>query len=112
MTATHIESKRVKAFRLGIAKEIPKFPNDKATLQALEASSLASLLIHYNNWATRYVSARPRAVSIESRASSDSRWSKFANEISAFLEGKNGDGARFLDVLGENQIWGSFLFCF
>ena len=86
MTAAHDESKRVKAFRLEIAKEIPKFPNDKATLQALEESSLASLLIHYNNWAIRYVSARPRAISIESTASSDSRWAKFNNKISAFLD--------------------------
>lgn len=86
MTAPRIESKRVKAFRLRIAKEIPKFPNDKATLHALEASSLASLLIHYNNWAIRYVSARPRTVSIESTASSDSRWSTFTNEIAAFLD--------------------------
>lgn len=86
MTVPNIESKRVKAFRLGIAKEIPKFPNDKATLQALEASSLAQLLIHYNNWAIRYVSPRPRTVSIESTASSDPRWSRFANEISVFLD--------------------------
>ena len=92
MSTVYIESKRVKTFRLGIAKEIPKFPNDKATLQALEASSLASLLIHYNNWAIRYVSLRPRTVSVESAASSDPRWSKLKNEIAAFLDKvKNGE---------------------
>lgn len=86
MTKPRIESKRVKAFRLEIAKEIPKFPNDKTTLQALEASSLASLLIHYNNWAMRYVLPRPRTVSTESTATSDPRWPTLANEISAFLD--------------------------
>jgi hypothetical protein len=92
MSQVYIESKRVKAFRLEIAKEIPKFPNDKATLQALEAFSLASLLIHYNNWAIRYVSARPRTVSIEYAASSDSRWSKLNSEIITFLDKvKNGE---------------------
>lgn len=92
MHTDYIESKRVKTFRLGIAKEIPRFPNDKASLQALEASSLASLLIHYHNWAIRYVSHRPRTVSIETTASSDSRWLKFNSEIATFLEKvKNGE---------------------
>lgn len=86
MTEPYIESKRVKAFRLEIAKDIPKFPNDKATLQALESYSLASLLIHYNNWAIRYVSPRPRTVSIEPPATSDPRWSMLANKIANFLD--------------------------
>lgn len=92
MLTPYIESKRVKTFRMGIAKAIPKFPNNRATLETLEACSLASLLIHYNNWAIRYVSTRPRTISIESTASSDSRWSGLRSQISSFLEKvKNGE---------------------
>lgn len=92
MPTPYPESQRVKTFRLEIAKEIPKFPNDKITLQALEALSLGSLLIHYSNWMIRYVSVRPRTVSIEPTASSDSRWSKLYSEIAFFLEKvKNGE---------------------
>lgn len=89
----YLESKRVKALRLKIAKEIPKFPNDKATLHALEMSSLGSLFIHYNNWAIRYVAPRRRAVSIEATASEDPRWSKLATEVTSFLSNvRRGDG--------------------
>ena len=86
MAIPSVESIRVKALRLRIAKNIPKFPNNKATLQQLEASSLASLLVHYNNWIIRYVAPRPRTVSIEATASADPRWSVFADEIGAFLD--------------------------
>ncbi|MCX7111752.1 MAG: hypothetical protein NTX45_16815 [Proteobacteria bacterium] len=86
MQAPYTESKRVKAFRLKIAKEIPKFPNNKATLQTLEVLSLGSILIHYNNWAIRYVSTRPRSILIEKAALTDQRWISLDGEISAFLE--------------------------
>jgi hypothetical protein len=79
------ESKRVKAFRLGLAKEIPKFPNDKASLQALQAKALGPLLIDYANWAIRYVAPRPRTVVIESSASNDPRWQSRSADIQALL---------------------------
>jgi len=47
------ESNRVRAFRLRIAKDIPKFPNDRASLQALQSKSLRALLIDYGNWKIR-----------------------------------------------------------
>jgi hypothetical protein len=85
------ESKRVKAFRLAIARGIPKFPNNKDTLKLLTSEPLGSLLIHYMNWAIRYVAMRPRTVDIEPTASSDARWSALKTEIAAFLEKvKNG----------------------
>jgi len=81
-----IESKRVKALRLGLAKQIPKFPNDRASLQSLEGKSLGALLIDYANWAIRYVAPRPRKVIIEPAASTDSRWKVLQRDIDPFLE--------------------------
>jgi hypothetical protein len=80
-----IESKRVKVFRLGLAEQIPKFPNDKASLQALEAKTLGPLLIDYANWAIRYVAPRPRTVVVESSATSDPRWHSLSPDIHALL---------------------------
>ncbi len=86
------ESKRIRALRLGLAKQIPKFPNDRASLETLERKPLASLLIDYANWAIRYVAPRPRNVIIEPTASDDARWNTLKNDIDAFLEKvKRGD---------------------
>jgi hypothetical protein len=79
------ESKRVKAFRLGLAKQIQKFPNNKASLQVLQAKALPQLLIDYANWAIRYVPPRPRAIVLESSATSDPRWQSLSSEIHVLL---------------------------
>lgn len=79
------ESKRITAFRRSVVKEIPKFPNDKATLAVLEQKPLASLLIDYANWAIRYIAPRPRAVLIEQTASNDPRWKGHEAEIQILL---------------------------
>jgi hypothetical protein len=68
-----------------LAKAIPKFPNDKTSIQALEKKSLGSLLIDYANWAIRYVAPRPRKVIVEPAASLDSRWTLLQADISNFL---------------------------
>lgn len=83
---TEAEPKRIKNFRLSIVKEIPKFPNVKATKQALEEKSLANLLIYYMNWMSRYVPPRRRKVQIESTALSDKRWRSLKPAIEALLE--------------------------
>jgi hypothetical protein len=80
------EPKRITAFRLAIAKQIPKFPNDKTSLQALEAKSLGSLLIDYANWAIRYIAPRSRTVVVEQSASSDPRWQSLGAHIQALLK--------------------------
>lgn len=81
-----VESKRIKKFRLSIVRDIPKFPNDKATKQALETKSLSNLLIDYINWASRLIVPRPRTISIEPAATDDSRWKPLSAEITAFLD--------------------------
>jgi hypothetical protein len=79
------ESKRIKAFRLDLAKQIPKFPNNKAPLRLLQAKALGPLLIDYANWAIRYVPPRPRAVVLEPSATNDSRWQSLSSDIQALL---------------------------
>lgn len=80
-----IESMRARKFRLSLAKGIPKFPNDKQTLQELHNMSLSQILIHHFNWAARYVFPRPRTIKIEPSASTDPRWNIHKNGIDAFL---------------------------
>jgi hypothetical protein len=80
------ETKRSTAFRLAIAKQIPKFPNNKASLQALETKPLGSLLIDYANWAIRYIAPRSRTVVVEQSASSDPRWQSLGAHIQALLK--------------------------
>jgi hypothetical protein len=81
-----VESKRAQAFRLGLVKMIPKFPNDRASVQSLECKPLGSILIDYANWAIRYVAPRPRKVIVEPTASIDPRWVSLKKDIDAFLE--------------------------
>ena len=86
------ESKRLKQFRLGIAKIIPKFPNNKETLEVLEKKSIGSLLIDYINWASRLIPPRLRTVTIEPTLTADARWKSLSADIRIFLERvKRGD---------------------
>ncbi len=85
-TGVPTESKRLRQFRLGIAKSIPKFPNDRQTLAILEAKPLGSLLIDYVNWAFRLIPPRPRTVTIEPTLTADRRWKALATDTSALLQ--------------------------
>lgn len=85
-TAISPESKRLRRFRLDIAKSIPKFPNDRHTLAILEAKSLGSLLIDYVNWAFRLIPPRPRTVTIEPTLTADHRWKALSPDTNALLE--------------------------
>jgi len=80
------EPKRIKVFRFGLAKQIPKFPNNRASLHALEAKSLGSILIDYANWAIRYIAPRPRTVHVEITAMRDVRWKTLNTEIEKVLQ--------------------------
>lgn len=78
------DSKRVKALRQKLLK-IPRFPNDKASKQALEAKSLTDLLIVYISWRLRLVAQRPRAVTGLDRIADDPRAAGLAPKLNAFV---------------------------
>lgn len=80
------DSKRIKAFRRELIKQIPRFPNDRASLQAAEAKSLTDLLITYIGWRLRYVAQRPRTVTGRSALDGDSRARALQPNIDAFLQ--------------------------
>ena len=85
-TATATEPPRIKKFRCELIKAIPRFPNDRASLQHMQQKDLTDLLIDYINWRSRYVGQRPRTISIEPAAQSDPRWTSHATAITAFLD--------------------------
>jgi hypothetical protein len=88
MTSASVSSQeppRIKAFRLALCKGIPKFPNNKASLQALQEKSLGSLLIDYFNWAIRYIPPRPRTVAVEPTVARDPQWTQLGAEIGVIL---------------------------
>jgi len=86
LQATGAEPPRIKRFRRALIKVIPRVPNDRASLLHMQEKHLGALLVDYANWRSRYVGQRPRTVSIEPTAQTDSRWSASAPCIGAFLE--------------------------
>lgn len=67
-------------------KELPFFPNDRATLNELEGQHLNDVLIHYLHWKTRIVPARPRKIIIAPEVTSDKRWSNLKSGVYDLLE--------------------------
>lgn len=80
------KSKRANAFQRGLVKAIPRFPNDKASLQALEAKTLTDLLITYIGWRLRYVAARPRRVTGVANLDADPRLARLKPNIDGFVK--------------------------
>lgn len=81
-----LEPKRVKNFRLEMAKRIPRSPNNGDTLRELAAMDLTTLLVHYSNWVSRFIRPRKRAVRVEPEVIKDRRWIGLAPEINSFLD--------------------------
>lgn len=77
---------RITKFRRELIQAIPRFPNDRASLQHMQRKHLAELLIDYISWRSRYVGQRPRTISIEPAAQSDPRRASHAAAITAFLD--------------------------
>lgn len=76
-------SKRVRAFRTKLIKQIPRVPNDKSSLLALESKANTDLFIIYMCWRLRHVAIRPRKVTDLSVLDSDSRAAALAPNIKA-----------------------------
>jgi hypothetical protein len=86
MTSTVADSKRIKAFRQDLIAEVPRFPNDKASLQAMESKPLTDLLITYIGWRLRCVAQRPRKVTGRSNLAGDPRAVALKPNIDAFID--------------------------
>lgn len=78
-------STRIKNLRESLIKELPFFPNDKATLTELERQDLNEILIHYLHWKTRLVPPRPRKTQLAPEVTSDKRWKSLKEGISGLL---------------------------
>lgn len=79
------ETPRVKKFRKYLIDSIPRFPNNKETLQALQAMRLTELLVTYLCWRVRMVGERPRQVKRAHLLDNDSRAQALKPNIDAFL---------------------------
>jgi hypothetical protein len=84
--ATIADPPRIRAFKNELVSQIPRFPNDRASLVALQQKPISRLVIDYLNWRIRYVSRRPRAVEIEPTAQHDPRWAANGVAISLLLD--------------------------
>ena len=85
-------SKRVETFRKQLIKEIPRFPNNKASLLELEKKYLTDLLIAYSNWKIRFVAKRPRTVTFAPAVTSDARWTQWSKSVADLIQKvQNGD---------------------
>lgn len=80
------ESKRVRALRREITGQIPRFPNDRASLRAIEGLPLTDLLIAYFGWKLRYVAARPRRVLHQTLLALDPRSGPLTSNLAAFFK--------------------------
>src|ERR1019366_5567218 len=85
MSSPGKQSKRVAEFCRWLAQEVPRFPNDSATLQVFKNLAITDQMIAYLNWRARYVSQHPRTVTTESTASLDPRLQAVAPNINILL---------------------------
>ncbi|MBU6298456.1 MAG: hypothetical protein KJS68_09450 [Alphaproteobacteria bacterium] len=54
---------RIQAFRDEIIRRVPRVPNNKVTLQAMEAMATHRLILAFITWRMRHIPAKPRRVS-------------------------------------------------
>ena len=81
-----MQSKRIKKFRSEIISAIPRVPNNKESLQALQNKHLTDLLIVFINWQLSFIGQWERRVVIEDSAKNDTRWNLLKEQIEIFLD--------------------------
>jgi hypothetical protein len=79
------ESQRFKRFKRDLVEAIPRFPNNKATLQALQSMKFVPLLITYLSWRVRLVDQKPRSVVRAKVLSSHEAFARLKPNIDALL---------------------------
>ena len=77
-------SKRFRKFRESLIKTIPRLPDDRTSLNALQSKSHTDLLIIYLCWRLRHVGRRPRNVTGLSVLVGDPRAEPLKRNIDAF----------------------------
>lgn len=78
-------SRRFQTFRKELIRIIPRLPNDKASLKALQSKRYADLLIIYMCWRLRHIAIRPRTVVGRSVLDNDPRANTLRPNIEAFI---------------------------
>lgn len=84
MSSSPPPSKRIAKFQREMIAALPRFPNDKASLETVKAMSLTDLMVAFLSWRLRFVGVRPRKFIAHSSATSDPRWPALSANISAF----------------------------
>lgn len=80
-----METTTLRNLKANLIRELPFFPNDKATLLELESQNLGDILIHYLHWKTRLVPARPRTTQIAPEVTADRRWKRIKEGVNGLL---------------------------
>jgi hypothetical protein len=80
-----METGTLRNLKVKLIKELPFFPNDKATLLELESQRLSDVLIHYLHWKTRLVPARSRSIQIAPEVTADKRWKNVKAGVNGLL---------------------------
>ena len=86
MTYSFSESKRIRALQRELVATVPRFPNDRASLEAVQSKSLTDLLITFIAWRLRHVGTRARTVTGRANIALDHRATALAPNIDAFLK--------------------------
>lgn len=77
------ESKTIKRLKRKLIKDLPSFPNNKETKEALESKKLTDLLIDYLSWKARLITPRKRKIIINNEVDITD------NTITSILNSKN-----------------------